>query len=74
MKQWPSLVSGLAGSVALTLLHELVRKNVNAAPRMDKLGRQAVSKVLLASGSEVPPAEVLQKYALGGDIIGNTAY
>ncbi len=74
MKQWSSLLSGLAGSLALTIFHESLRKNINAAPRMDKLGRQALSKVLLASGSEVPPAEDLQKYALGGDIIGNTAY
>ncbi len=41
---------------------------------MDKLGRQALSKVLSASGSEVPPVDDLQKIALSGDIIGNAAY
>ncbi len=74
MKQWSSLISGLAGSIALTLLHESLRKKIVAAPRMDKLVRQALSRVLLASGGEVPPAEDLQKFALAGDIIGNTAY
>ncbi len=74
MKQWSSLISGLAGSIALTLLHETLRKNVVAAPRMDKLGRQALAKAFLATGSEVPPAEDLQKLALSGDIVGNAAY
>lgn len=69
-----SIISGLAGALALTLLHELLKKNVTAAPRMDKLGQQGLAKVLSASGSEIPPADDLQKLALGGDIIGNSMY
>ena len=33
--KYSSLISGLAGSLALTLLHETLRKNVDLAPRMD---------------------------------------
>ncbi len=74
MKQWSSIISGLTGATVLTLLHELLRKTVSAAPRMDKLGQQGLSKVLSASGSEVPSDDDLQKIVLGGDIIGNAAY
>ncbi len=74
MKLPSSIISGLAGSIALTLLHELLKKNVSAAPRMDKLGQQGLSKVLYASGSEIPSSDDLQKLALGGDIIGNATY
>ena len=74
MKQWSSIISGLTGAVVLTVLHETLRKTVSAAPRMDKLGQEGLSKVLSASGSEVPSDDDLQKLALGGDIIGNAAY
>ena len=74
MKKTSSFISGLAGSLALTLLHETLKKNVSAAPRMDKLGRQALSKVLTAAGTEAPPADDLQKLTLGGDIMGNAGY
>lgn len=69
-----SIISGLAGSIALTLLHEVVKKNVTAAPRMDKLGQQGLSRVLSASGSEIPSEDALQKITLGGDIVGNAMY
>ena len=74
MKQWSSIISGLTGATVLTLLHETLKRTVSAAPRMDKLGQQGLSKVLSASGSEVPSEDDLQKLALGGDIIGNAAY
>jgi hypothetical protein len=74
MKKGSSFISGLAGSIALTLLHEVLKKNVSAAPRMDKLGKQALSKTLAASGSEIPSDNNLQKLTLGGDIMGNAGY
>src|SRR5438045_4146253 len=74
MKKTSSFISGLAGAIALTLLHEALKRNVSAAPRMDKLGRQGLSKVLAVTGTEVPPAGDLQKLALGGDIMGNAGY
>ena len=74
MKKGSSFIGGLAGSIALTLLHEVLKKNVSAAPRMDKLGKQALSKALAASGSEIPSDNNLQKFTLGGDIMGNAGY
>ena len=72
--KYQSIISGLAGSIALTILHETLRKTVDDAPRMDKMGRQGLRKILEASGSKVPPADDLQKITLAGDVIGNAAY
>jgi len=74
MKKNSAFISGLAGSIALTLLHEVLKRNVSAAPRMDKLGKQGLSKVLAAVGTEIPPEDDLQKLTLGGDIMGNAGY
>jgi hypothetical protein len=69
-----ALLSGLAGSAALTLLHERVRRVRHDAPRMDTLGRRAIAKGLEATGLEAPPEGQLQAVALGGDIVGNALY
>lgn len=74
MKQQSSIISGLAGSLALTLLHEVLKRTVTAPPRMDKLGRQGLSKVLSAAGAEISSKQNLQTITLSGDIIGNAAY
>ena len=50
MKTIAALGGGLAGAAAVTLLHETVRRIVPEAPRMDLLGKQALSKGLNAAG------------------------
>ena len=69
-----SLLSGLAGAAALTVLHETVRRILPDAPRMDTLGRRALAKGLNAAGLETPPEDQMQILALGGDIVANTLY
>lgn len=68
------IVSGMAGSLVLTLFHQLLKANVADAPRMDKLGRQALKKMLIATGCDVPRKANLQKITLVGDLVGNAAY
>jgi hypothetical protein len=41
---------------------------------MDKMGRQALTKVLSATGTEIPSKDNLQKITLGGDLLGNAGY
>ena len=74
MKRPSSIISGLAGSLALTLIHEVLKRTVTDAPRMDKLGEQGLTKVLAASGTDMPSGDTLQKMTFGGDIIGNAGY
>ncbi|GAA4405093.1 hypothetical protein GCM10023187_23170 [Nibrella viscosa] len=69
-----SLLSGLAGAVALTLLHETVRRFVPEAPRADILGMRAIAKGFEAADKELPDEDTLHQMALGGDLVSNTLY
>ncbi len=68
------LLSGLAGAIVLTFIHETARRTVDEAPRMDTLGRRSLARGLEAVGIEPPPHDELQALALAGDIVSNTIY
>ncbi len=68
------LLSGLAGAIVLTFIHETARRTANEAPRMDTLGRRSLARGLEAVGIEPPPHDELQALALAGDIVSNTIY
>lgn len=72
--KYSSLISGLAGSLALTILHETLRKNVPLAPRMDLMGEEGMAKVLSAIGVPVPSEPQLFNVTMGSDIVGNAGY
>src|SRR3982751_4415269 len=74
MRSISALSGGLAGAVALTVLHEVTRRLDSQAPRMDLLGMEAASKGIKAAGGHVPPKDKLFKWALAGDIFSNTLY
>ncbi len=74
MKVQTSLQSGLAGAVALTLLHELLRHTIATAPRMDRLGMNAIAKALKKGGMNVPQTNHLFWITMAGDIAGNALY
>jgi len=68
-----ALGSGLAGAVALTLIHETARRVApQSAPRMDVLGMRAIAKAARAVGDE-PPVP-LHEAALVGDLVSNSVY
>ncbi|HKG07462.1 MAG TPA: hypothetical protein VKB19_13425 [Pedobacter sp.] len=68
-----NLLAGLAGSVALNLLHESL-KNKRTTPRIDFLGEQALQKTVRYFGGNITDTEDLYKATLAGDIISNTIY
>lgn len=70
----PSLGSGLIGAVALTVLHETVRRFIPEAPRADILGMRAIKKVMESADAEPPADDELHDWALGGDVLSNTLY
>jgi hypothetical protein len=74
MKVAPSIQSGLAGAAALTIAHELIRKTIPAAPRMDRLGMVALAKLLRSGGAGVPRAKNLFLATMAGDLLANTIY
>ena len=70
-----ALGSGFAGAVALTAIHETVRRvRPDDAPRMDVLGRRAIARGMEAVGIEPPGANALETVALAGDLLTNAAY
>ena len=66
--------SGLIGAAVLTAIHQVARELVPGAPRMDVLGRRAIAMGLRSLGVRPPRTSMLQRYALAGDIVSNTAY
>ncbi len=65
---------GVAGAVAVTLIHESVRRLVPKAPRLDLLGMNAISKGLQATGNSTPGNNRLFTWALAGDLVSNALY
>jgi hypothetical protein len=68
------MASGLIGAAVLTGLHELLRKTVPDAPRLDLAASRAISKAIFAMGGRPPAGEVLYGAALAGDLGSNAAY
>ena len=74
MKATTALVGGLAGAATLTLLHESIKKVVPEAPRLDRLGMQAISKGLNKAGAPAANGNALFAVALAGDLLTNAFY
>lgn len=69
-----ALGSGLVGACTLTLVHEVGRRLLPHAPRLDVLGRRALTRVFSMVGSIKPDPTQLHTIALAGDIVTNTLY
>ena len=69
-----SLISGLAGAVALNILHETVRQFVPTAPRADILGMRSIAKGFQKAGEEPPAEDKLYPLAMIGDVTSNALY
>lgn len=70
-----SLISGAAGAVALTAVHQAARAVTDSAPRMDVVGMRALARGAEAAGAEAPKTHAgLYRATLAGDLICNSAY
>lgn len=74
MKNLTSVIGGLAGALALNLLHETARRFCSDAPRIDKIGEQALSKSLTSAGINPPSGKKLYQATLAADILSNAMY
>src|SRR4051812_21042112 len=68
------LTSGAVGAVALTTLHELARRKVANAPRMDLMGMRALRRMAPQLHEPHMPSERLHTVALAGDLLCNSLY
>jgi len=69
-----ALGSGLAGALALNVLHETVRQFVPNAPRADVLGMRSIQKGYRKAGEQPPTGNALYSQAMLGDVISNALY
>jgi len=69
-----ALGSGLAGAIALNLLHEAVRQVVPQAPRADLLGERSIRIGYRKAGETPPTGTSLYVQAMAGDVFSNAVY
>lgn len=79
MKLNDSVISGVAGAVALTAVHQAALKLTDAAPRMDVLGVRALTQGaqqvgLTDESGNVDRTGPLYNAALAGDLLVNSVY
>ena len=66
-----ALEAGLAGATTLTILHEIVRLIDHDAPRMDELGKQAISRIASKAGMNVPHDDQAYLISTASELISN---
>ena len=74
MKLSSAIAGGVTGAIALTLIHETLRRINPKAPRMDLLGMQALAKSLIRLKTSVPDRDKLFNITMAGDLVSNSAY
>ena len=74
MKTVNNLLGGLAGAIALNIIHQAAKKINHDAPRVDLVGEEAVTKGLKYAGIEPPKGDNLFATTLAGDLISNAIY
>ena len=73
MKLLHALGAGLAGAVVLTITHQVLRKLIDDAPRMDLMGEEALEKISDKAGVKLSKKN-LYKTTMVADIIANSLY
>ena len=74
MKLTNALLSGAAGAVFLTVVHESVRQFAPTAPRVDILGRRLIKRAFHQTGNPAPTGDAQYALAMTGDLLSNTLY
>ena len=65
-------IAGVAAAVAVNVAHEIVRRILPAAPRMDIVGMRALARTRSALG--LRPSEHLRAQTLAADLLANSFY
>lgn len=72
--KFSSVIGGLAGACALTLINQVVSKVDREAPRLDLLGMNAVAKFFKGSHGAPSVVQKLFPVSMAGDLMSNTLY
>src|SRR4051812_2733125 len=74
MKLIHSLLGGLAGAVALNLLHETMKRIQPDAPHIDEVGEEALAKTVEFAGYDAPEGKALTGVTLAADLASNAFF
>lgn len=74
MKIIKNIIGGLAGAIALNILHETVRHYDKDAPRVDLVGEEGLTKGMKALGAVPPKGQNLYLSTLAADLLSNAFY
>lgn len=74
MKASTMLAGGLAGTLTVAALHEAFRRISPDAPRMDVLDMDLIRKGLDKMNRQAPGDAALQRMAVSGEVVCDTAY
>jgi hypothetical protein len=69
-----SFIGGIAGAVALNILHQVVKQFDQKAPHVDLIGEEALSNGLKKIGIKLPVGDQLFSATLAADLVSNAAY
>ncbi len=64
-------IAGLAGSLALTGVHQLVKKYITGAPDLQAVGEEAVKSSMELADADASDEDQVYAAALGGNILSN---
>jgi hypothetical protein len=69
-----SIIGGLAGAVALNIIHQTVGYFDHDAPRVDLIGEEALTKTMEAVDLTPPTGNALFAATITADVISNALY
>ena len=64
-------IAGLAGSLALTGVHQIFKKYCSGSPNLDQVGEEAIKTTLEATNVSGTDEEQVYAAAMGGNILSN---
>jgi len=71
---YKKILAGLVGAIALNLVHELIRRNFDNAPEVNKVGGEALNKALDTVDLKITDQDQLYGLTLAGDVFSNGIY
>lgn len=74
MKAIKGFISGLAGALTLTAIHQTLKNHTSDAPRVDLVGSKGIKKVFSFLNIKKPRERTIYKLSLVGDILFNSFY
>ncbi|MDD3789624.1 MAG: hypothetical protein PHO94_13155 [Petrimonas sp.] len=71
---WKRIIAGFGGAIALSVLHEILKKNMDELPDFEEVGEEAIDKSLEKVNLKVLDTSKLYNATVAGDVITNGIY